>query len=138
MAIFQIQNLDHVVLRVRDQNMMTQFYCEVLGCSVERSVDGAGMKQLRAGTSLIDLVNIKDLTLRKGLGNSNSEFHNMDHFCLRIEPFDARLLLAHLRDHGISPGSVEMRYGAEGFGPSIYFSDPEGNRIELKGPPSAD
>ena len=60
----------------------------------------------------------------------------MDHFCIRIEPFDAKVLLDHLRDHGINPGPVEKRYGAEGLGPSIYFHDPEGNRIELKGPPS--
>ena len=137
MAIFQIQGLDHVVLRVRDQTVMTEFYCEVLGCSIERCVDDAGLKQLRAGTSLIDLVDINVPTPRNDPKNSNFECHNMDHFCLRIEPFDAKMLVAHLQAHGINPGPVERRYGAEGFGPSIYFNDPEGNRIELKGSPSA-
>ena len=137
MAIFQIQGLDHVVLRVRDQTVMTEFYCEVLGCSIERCVDDAGLKQLRAGASLIDLVDINVPTPRKDPKNSNFECHNMDHFCLRIEPFDAKMLVAHLQAHGINPGPVERRYGAGGFGPSIYFNDPEGNRIELKGSPSA-
>lgn len=35
---------------------------------------------------------------------------------------------------GIAVDPAETRYGAEGDGPSIYFSDPDGNRIELKGP----
>jgi hypothetical protein len=30
---------------------------------------------------------------------------------------------------------VESRNGAEGEGPSIYLHDPEGNMVELKGPP---
>ena len=75
MAIFQIQGLDHVVLRVRDQTVMTEFYCEVLGCSVERCVDDAGLKQLRAGASLIDLVDINVPTPRKDPKNSNELFY---------------------------------------------------------------
>ena len=136
MAPFQIQNLDHVVIRVRDQNLMTRFFCEVLGCSIERSIDDAGINQLRAGASLIDLVSIENSIQPKHHEHSNYEGHNMDHFCIRIEPFDEKVLLDHLQDHGIKTGPVEKRYGAEGLGPSIYLHDPEGNRIELKGPPS--
>lgn len=61
----------------------------------------------------------------------------MDHVCLRIEPFDADALIAYLKDKGADPGGVESRYGAEGEGPSIYVTDPEGNVVELKGPPWA-
>ena len=136
MAPFQIQNLDHVVIRVRDQNLMTKFFCEVLGCSIERSIDDAGINQLRAGASLIDLVSIENSIQPKHGAHSDYEGHNMDHFCIRIEPFDEKVLLDHLQDHGIKTGPVEKRYGAEGLGPSIYLHDPEGNRIELKGPPS--
>jgi ribosomal protein S18 acetylase RimI-like enzyme len=46
-------------------------------------------------------------------------------------------ILAHLRANGLDPGTVESRYGAEGEGPSIYATDPDGNVVELKGPPSA-
>ena len=136
MVPFQIQNLDHVVIRVRDQNLMTKFFCEVLGCSIERSIDDLGMNQLRAGASLIDLVSVTGSIAGKNHGGSYFQSRNMDHFCMRIEPFDEKSLLDHLRDHGIKPSPVEKRYGAEGLGPSIYFNDPEGNRIELKGPPS--
>ena len=135
MVPFQIQNLDHVVIRVRDQELMTRFFCEVLGCSIERRIDDAGMNQLRAGANLIDLVSVSTPIEAENFGDSDVKGHNMDHFCIRIEPFDEKVLLDHLRDHGIKPGPVEKRYGAEGLGPSIYFNDPEGNRIELKGPP---
>jgi catechol-2,3-dioxygenase len=30
---------------------------------------------------------------------------------------------------------VARRFGAEGQGPSLYLTDPEGNTVELKGPP---
>lgn len=135
MVPFQIQNLDHVVIRVRDQELMTRFFCEVLGCSIERSIDVAPMNQLRAGANLIDLVSIPRPIEAENLGDLDAKGHNMDHFCIRIEPFDEKVLLDHLRDHGIKPSPVEQRFGAEGLGPSIYFNDPEGNRIELKGPP---
>jgi glyoxylase I family protein len=59
----------------------------------------------------------------------------MDHLCLRIEPFDAAALRAHLEAHGVVPGDVVSRYGAEGQGPSMYITDPDGNSVELKGPP---
>jgi extradiol dioxygenase family protein len=59
----------------------------------------------------------------------------MDHFCFRVEPFDERDLRRHLEAFGVEVGPVIQRYGAEGEGPSIYATDPEGNIVELKGPP---
>lgn len=60
---------------------------------------------------------------------------NLDHFCVRIEPFDEGAVIAHLIQHGIVPGETRTRYGADWYGPSIYITDPEGNVVELKGPP---
>jgi extradiol dioxygenase family protein len=40
----------------------------------------------------------------------------------------------HLKAHDIDGGPTVTRNGAEGEGPSIYLSDPEGNVVELKGP----
>jgi hypothetical protein len=67
---------------------------------------------------------------------SGAEGRNLDHFCLRVEPFDEAAIRSHLETHGVAAGSVESRYGAEGEGPSMYLTDLEGNVIELKGPPS--
>nr|WP_298379051.1 hypothetical protein [uncultured Halomonas sp.] len=62
---------------------------------------------------------------------------NIDHGCLRLEPFDAQAIQAYLKKQGVNPGEVTRRYGAEGMGPSIYVNDPEGNTVELKGSPEA-
>ncbi len=92
--------------------------------------------QLRAGSSLIDLVPVDGKLGRMGGAPPGVEGRNMDHFCLRVEPFDDAAIRAHLQAHGVAAGQVESRYGAEGEGPSIYLTDPEGNVVELKGPPT--
>ena len=92
--------------------------------------------QLRAGESLIDLVALDGELGRRGGAGPGKEGRNVDHFCLRIEPFDAEALAAHLRAHGVERGDVGERYGADGTGPSIYVRDPDDNVVELKGPPT--
>jgi glyoxylase I family protein len=131
----RILGLDHVVLRVRDLDAALRFYQGALGCPVERRLDALGLVQLRAGTALIDLVPVDSPLGRAGGGVPVADGKNVDHVCLRIEAFDAAALGTHLRGHGIEPGDVGTRYGAEGNGPSMYLRDPDGNVVELKGPP---
>ncbi|HYZ23999.1 MAG TPA: VOC family protein [Rhodopila sp.] len=133
--MLRIRHLDHVVLRVANLQPMMEFYTKVLGCPVEKVQEELGLYQLRAGGALIDLVPVDGPLGRKGGAAAGAEGRNMDHFCLRVEPFDADAIIAHLRAHGADPAPVASRYGAEGQGPSIYVSDPEGNVVELKGPP---
>ena len=135
---FQLQQIDHVVLRVRDAAAMLAFYCDVLGCSVERRQDGIGLIQLRAGRSLIDLVPVDGKLGRMGGAAPGAEGRNKDHLCLRAEPFDRAAIVAHLEAHGVRVGDFGSRYGAEGEGPSQYLFDPEDNLVELKGPADND
>jgi len=132
----KLLGLDHLVLRVVDLDAMLGFYTYVLGCAIERRQDEIGLVQLRAGQSLIDLVPVDSKLGRMGGAAPGVEGRNLDHFCLRVEPFDEAEIRAHLAAHGIDAGKTESRYGAEGEGPSIYLSDPEGNVVELKGPPA--
>ena len=134
---FQLQQIDHVVLRARDVAGMVAFYCDVLGCTVERRQEAIGLIQLRAGASLIDLVDVDGTLGRKGGAAPGQEGHNMDHLCLRVEPFDVDAIVAHLTAHEVRIAEFGSRYGAEGEGPSQYLYDPEGNLVELKGPPDA-
>lgn len=136
MAAFRLLALDHVVLRVADLERSRDFYCGVLGCAFEKWQEAFGLLQLRAGTSLIDLVSLDGRLGRAGGAAPGREGRNVDHFCLRIEPFDGEALRAHLAAHGVEPGEVVERYGAEGSGPSLYIRDPDGNVVELKGPPT--
>jgi glyoxylase I family protein len=122
----RVKGLDHVVLRVADMDRAIAFYEEVLGLHVERRLESIGLVQLRAGAAMIDLVPRTE---------DEDDGRNMDHFAVRIEEMDVPALTAHLKRHGIDPGEVRRRYGAEGYGSSIYITDPDGNTVELKGPP---
>jgi glyoxylase I family protein len=120
---FHVERIDHVVLRVRDLAAMVRFYEQALGFKVERTLERLKLVQMRAGVSMLDLVE----------GERPSAGGNMDHLCFRIEPFDHAAIAARLSRLGVAVGETVERYGAEGSGPSVYFSDPEGNQIELKG-----
>ncbi|HEX4571119.1 MAG TPA: VOC family protein [Dongiaceae bacterium] len=134
---FALLGLDHVVLRVRDMAGLERFYCEVVGCAVERRRPELGLLHLRAGRTMIDLVDASGPLGREGGGPPDHDGHNVDHVCLRVEPFEAEAIAAHLRRHGVEPSEVGIRFGADGEGPSLYLHDPEGNRVELKGSPVA-
>ncbi len=131
------RDIDHVVLRARDAQALVRFYCDVLGCVPEKRQEAIGLVQLRAGRSLIDIVDVAGKLGRAGGAAPGAEGRNMDHLCLRIEPFDVAAIRAHLAAHGVRAGELGLRYGAEGDGPSLYLNDPEGNTVELKGPPGA-
>jgi catechol 2,3-dioxygenase-like lactoylglutathione lyase family enzyme len=131
----KILGIDHIVLRVRDVARMTAFYGDVLGCRVEKVQEKLGLTHLRAGSAMIDLISLDGPLGREGGAGPGREGRNVDHVCLRVATFDARALKAHLANHGVAPSAIGSRFGADGDGPSLYITDPEGNVVELKGPP---
>lgn len=133
--MIRIREIDHLVLRVSELQPMLDFYCLVLGCTVERKQDEIGLVQLRAGRSLIDLIPVDGPLGRSGGAAPGAGGRNLDHLCLRLDPFDEAAIRAHLSTHGVAAGETASRAGAEGSGPSIYVTDPDGNTVELKGPP---
>ena len=118
---FEPLGLDHIVLRVRDQEVSRRFYAEALGCTLDHVNPGASLVQLRFGEHLIDL-----LPGERGEGG-------LDHLCLSIRCADLVAAAAVLARRGvILEGGVVERRGAFGTGPSLYLRDPDGYRIELK------
>jgi glyoxylase I family protein len=132
---FEITGLDHVVLRVKDLDAALHFYRDALGLTIERELD-IGLVQLRAGASLIDLVPVTSPLGRAGGPPPGVGGFNMDHFALELAHFDAAAMGTHLDTYGIKHGETAQRYGARGTGPSLYITDPDGNTVELKGPPT--
>ena len=132
--MISIREIDHVVLRVSDIDAMRRFYCDVLGATHVAYRPEFGMSHLKAGNAMIDLVLVDGPLGKPGGAAPGKEGRNMDHFCLRVDPFDQDAIVAHLKRHGVAVGEIRRRYGAEGNGISIYVSDPEGNTVELKGP----
>ncbi len=127
---FAVEELDHVVVRCRDQSRSLDFYTRVLGLPEERRLDAIGLIQLRAGRSLVDLVPADPPPTHEG--------RNVDHFCLGVRVADVAALVAYLSAEGVEMlGDPMPRYGARGTGPSVYVLDPDGNVVELKQLPPA-
>ena len=130
---FTLLGLDHLVLRVANLDVSRAFYEGVLGCKLEREIPSLGLYQFRAGRQLIDLV-----VIGSKLGGPmpvNLGRRNQDHFCIEITPFVATHIKEYLSMSDVPIGEMGSRYGAMGLGPSIYIEDPDGNTVELKGPP---
>ena len=122
---FAVEELDHVVLRCADQERMLDFYANVLGLVEERRLEAIGLIQLRAGRSLVDLVPDESEAPR--------DRPNVDHVCLAIATPDMDAVVRYLVAAGVETiGEPMVRYGARGYGTSIYCRDPEGNVLELK------
>ena len=134
----EVLGLDHVVLRVADIEASLEWYRRVLGCTVERQIESFGLYQLRAGANLIDLVPVASKAGRSGGGAPGRTRRNMEHFALQIAAFDETKIRRYLKRRGVEAGETARRYGARGHGPSLYLTDPDGNTVELKGPPEAD
>ena len=134
----EVTGLDHVVLRVADIETSLDWYKRVLGCTVERRIESFGLYQLRAGANLIDLVPVASKAGRPGGGAPGKTRRNMEHFALRLAAFDEKKLRRYFRRRGVEVGETARRYGADGHGPSLYLTDPDGNTVELKGPPDMD
>ena len=130
---FRLKGLDHVVLLVRNMAQAQRFYEQVLGCAVDRALPQYGMLQLRAGASLIDLVDIES-SAGKWARPEITGGRNMDHVCIATGPCDEQAMRAHLARNGVDIVEEGIRYGAEGDGMSFYIRDPSGNQIELKSP----
>ena len=130
MTPFRLETIDHVVIRALDAARLVEFYVEALGCKLVWDRPELGLTHLRAGTAMLDIVSIDGpLGSRHQAGGPG---RNVDHLCLRIAPFDFDSLKAHFGTFGIAVEPPRSRFGALGYGLSIYLADPEGNGIELK------
>ncbi len=132
-STIEVEAIDHIVLRTDSPARLIDFYRDVLGCSIERETPTElGLTQLRAGNALIDIISVQGELGRPGGAAPGIEGKNLDHFCLRLKPIDETQLLDHLKHHDIACEDFKERYGAEGFGRSVYVRDPDGNTVELR------
>ena len=134
-APFKLKGLDHVVIRCTDLASMKHFYCDVLGGTIQEEDTEIGLYQVRVGDHIVDLMPVDEPSGRKGGSAPGKDGHNMDHFAIQVEPYDDNTIREYLSDQSVELGSTIIRGGAEGEGPGIHLKDPEGNTVELKGPP---
>lgn len=121
----EISGIDHVVVRVVDLDRSIGFYCQILGCKLEWRRDELALAHLRVGSAFVDLL--------AGQPLPTGPSRNMDHLCLTVVGFDLEQVRDHLLAHGVEVGSAAERFGASGWGQSLYIVDPDGNGLELRG-----
>ena len=129
-----LTGIDHVVMLVGDMERATAFYTDVIGCSVDNDLPQYGMRQLRAGAALIDLVDIgsdEGAWARPEVAGGR----NIDHVALGLGPTDPETVRRHLTGHNVPIMEEGERTGALGDTLSFYIRDPDGNQIELSFPP---
>lgn len=133
LQMIEIIAIDHLVLRTTKRKEMVYFYCEILGCNIERETSPTlGLTQLRAGSALIDLVEVDSQLGKLGGGPPSQYNNNLDHFCLQLKAISNETMISYLSRFGLEFENFSERYGAQGFGDSLYINDPEGNVVELK------
>jgi catechol-2,3-dioxygenase len=131
--MIKVKMIDHIVLRTVQHEEMLHFYSQVLGCNIERALPASiGLTQLRAGKSLIDIVNMDSDLGRAGGPPPSGIEKSVDHFCLQIEAITEEDLTSWLESHNVEVGDFQVRYGAEAFGSSVYIRDPDNNIVELR------
>lgn len=127
--------LDHIVLNVVDIEKMIRFYTEILQLPGER-LEEFNAGQVPFPSVRLSADSIIDLFPKKMWQKNNPEEvcrPNLNHFCLATDEASSKALQQRLKAQGIviEEGPVK-RWGAHGSGTSIYFSDPEGNTIEVR------
>jgi glyoxylase I family protein len=133
---FVLEGIDHILLLVKGMKPAARFYTDVLGCKVEGKLPEYGMLQLRAGSALIDLVDIS-VPQAAWAVPPVAGGRNLDHLCLALGAHDEAKLRRHLARHHIQIIEEGIHGGSRGESLSLYVRDPSGNVIELKAPPTS-
>lgn len=135
---FNILGIDHVVLRARDAANLVNFYVEALGCALRWERPELGLFHLAAGRAMLDIVSIDGPLGQAGVAAAAAaaaaaaQGRNVDHVCFQVDAIKIDDLRTLFAKYGLEIDQPKSRFGAQGFGPSVYLQDPEGNGIELK------
>ena len=106
---FTANSLNHVTLAVKDPERSREFYESVLG---------------------IDVVSRQSNGINLGLGDSFLGLYeipnpgHIHHFCVGVDDYEIQEAAAKLEGAGIEPFVRQDR-------PEIYFTDPDGIRVQL-------
>lgn len=129
---FNNLGIDHVVLRANDAQRLANFYVQALGCALRWERPELGLYHLSAGQAMLDIVSIDGPLGQTGVSAPAAQGRNVDHVCFLVSAIEIEKLRRHFGEFGIKVDQPKSRFGAQGFGLSVYLQDPEGNGIELK------
>ena len=115
----KVTGIDHVVLHVHDLARAKRFYIDLLGMEVAHESDWQAF--LRCGSQLVALFELRD-------GGELHAGREMNHLALRLAGGDSAAVKAKLEAAGIAV------QGRPGDPHCLYFSDPDGHRLQLLTP----
>lgn len=113
--MIETSGIDHIVLHVNDPQKSKKFYTEILGMTVYR--DSERQVFMHAGAQGVALFKKDDGAPHAG--------GDMNHLALNVASGTYESLKAGLEAHGIAVS------GRPGDDRCIYFSDPDGHRLQL-------
>ena len=118
-----INKVSHVVLNVRDVEESVRFYHEALGMEIVAVRQEGRMAFLSFGTQH------HDIALFGTSDGERSGSLGLNHIALQVQGGIEELTVAYQRllDHG---ARID-RLADHGFTKSVYFLDPDGNRLEI-------
>lgn len=131
----RLGDINHLTCLTADRDGANDFHARLFGRPYQASQG--------PGAPLIGMGDGRQFLMFAG-GGGPAAIH---HACFAVEDFDVDAVLARLADHGLSPRrdpadarpmrrwvSLRMpdRGGAPGGTPELYFSDPDGVRIQLQ------
>ena len=133
-------NIDHVVLWVDDPTKSLDFYVNIVGLSPVRRQEfeegNAPFPSVRLNDStILDLMSRDMLSdVQDFTGGGDAGGAPINHVCFSMNAEDYSSLRARLNEHEIDLTSgAERAFGAQGLAEkSEYFSDPDGNVIEIR------
>ena len=135
-------DIDHIVIWVQDPKRSVEFYIDVLGLTPVRVKDFNEGKvrfpsvRLNERT-IFDIMDSNDLlTLVQDFtgGGDGIGGTPINHICLSVGAQEYETLTSRLEEHGteLQSGGEDV-FGAQGQAlRSVYFSDPDGNVLELR------
>ncbi|MBA3303413.1 MAG: VOC family protein [Actinomycetota bacterium] len=121
----RVEAMDHIVLRVSDPERSLRWYCDELGLRPER------VEEWRRGETLFPSVRVDSGTIIDLLLVTPGGGHNLDHFCLVVQPTDLQAVATSGR-FDVVEGPTEPRSGARGMATALYVRDPDDNVVELR------
>ena len=114
-----VTGIDHVVLHVKDLARSKTFYGELLGMDVQ--YENSRRCFLRCGDQMVALFEVEE-------GERIYAGREMNHLALRLKSGDYHKVKAVLEEAGVDVS------GRRGDPHCIYFSDPDGHRLQLLTP----
>ena len=134
-GLLAVRGYNHFTIFVSDVDRSLSFYQQLFGMPA---------KTYQGSTPLLS-VGGENQFIALGSGSPSGTAANIHHACLTVENFDPERIIATLEEFGITPTDgtpgplrsnvamrMEDRGGAPGGTPELYFTDPDGIRIQLQ------